>query len=489
MCPNVGTPPDFQVCILIEVPRLRSGIGQRPLAAFSFYIMEIGKRPQRLQAVILLLVLLISITPFLLNLHLFRRLFWFGDELYLLSELRHKSFSAWSLDTFAENFVPLFKLAWGGLVYFFDGNYFGLVVTVWCTHLCNVGLLYLLMLRLGAAPLSGALAALTLGVSWSNIETLGWTVQWSAVLAISFFLLTAYVFLLSWDTPEDNRVRRIIMVFLICLAGVLSFSKGVINGLSLFAYGLLCAWVLPRGRAVFLGFTAAAIIPSVFVGLIIYFNAAGNHHSVLQSEAVTLLHMAEYALYYFCCNPCARLFGLEIPAEGSLSLLFSLGALKLFFVYYAFLAARRAANSKRLLFFCLLVIVDCLTSGIIGIARFHEGIASAVSSRYQYSSLVSFAPCFAFTIEAWLRRVTAIRPRAAAPMLLAGTAMWIALIAWPWRAQMRDWSQWRGTQGRALFFKGKLDEQRPPQYGPWIGLPKMLSTEEAHATIEEFNLH
>ena len=148
---------------------------------------------------------LASLWPVLQNLHAFRTLFYFEDEWDLIDLWDKTGFTSWVGTVFAENFVPLFKAAWGGAIVAFGGSYFALVLLLWLTHAANVFLLSRIATRLGANWGGTALAGLIFGLAWINFETLGWTVQWSAVLSLFFLLLALDA--LDGRTAEIGRAH------------------------------------------------------------------------------------------------------------------------------------------------------------------------------------------------------------------------------------------------------------------------------------------
>ncbi|MBK8857593.1 MAG: hypothetical protein IPN11_07875 [Opitutaceae bacterium] len=55
----------------------------------------------------------------------------------------------WTGRVFSENFVPLFKLLWGGAALLFDGSYAAMIWLLWLTHGLNTMLLGRVILRAG----------------------------------------------------------------------------------------------------------------------------------------------------------------------------------------------------------------------------------------------------------------------------------------------------------------------------------------------------
>src|ERR1035438_5327332 len=131
----------------------------------------------------------LALAPFVAYHRMFGRLYWFGDEFDLIDQIDRIGFWRWIWLVFAENFVPVFKLLWGGGVLAFGGSYLAMVATVWLTHALNVALLGRVMRTCGLSSVAVICAQVAFGLSPANIETLAWTVQWSAVLSVTFMLL------------------------------------------------------------------------------------------------------------------------------------------------------------------------------------------------------------------------------------------------------------------------------------------------------------
>ena len=89
---------------------------------------------------------------------LFSRLYWFGDEFDLIDQIVRLGFWRCVWLAFAENFVPLFKVLWGGSVVLFRGSYAVMIALVWLTHALNVGLLGRVMRTCGMRWASVVLA-------------------------------------------------------------------------------------------------------------------------------------------------------------------------------------------------------------------------------------------------------------------------------------------------------------------------------------------
>jgi hypothetical protein len=163
----------------------------------------------------------LALAPFVAYHRLFGRLYWFGDEFDLIDQIDRIGFWRWIWLVFAENFVPVFKLLWGGGVLAFGGSYLAMVATVWLTHALNVALLGRVMRTCGLSWVAVICAQVAFGLSPANIETLAWTVQWSAVLSVTFMLLAFDGFFRAPSGPAS---------FAWSAASALSFSRGVLAG-------------------------------------------------------------------------------------------------------------------------------------------------------------------------------------------------------------------------------------------------------------------
>jgi hypothetical protein len=158
---------------------------------------------------------------------LVRRSFWFGEELHLLLELRGQGVTKWAFNTFAENFVPLFKLLWVSLVWLSNGGYFGMLTIVWCTHALIVATFYRTLRNAHIGLLPSMAANATLALSWSNIETLMWSVQWSVLLSILFLLFAVNVYLqFSTLNSIARSLRQLVCVYPRCMCNPLFIKRG-----------------------------------------------------------------------------------------------------------------------------------------------------------------------------------------------------------------------------------------------------------------------
>jgi len=398
---------------------------------------------------------LLALVPLAANLGLFRRLFWFGDEFDLIDQIDRMGFWSWMWLAFAENFVPLFKALWGAGVFVFHGSYLAMLVVLWLTHALNVALLGRVM-RACAVPWAGiAVALVVFALTSVNIETLAWTVQWSAVLSTAFMLL-------ALDSHLRSPFGR--MSYAWVAASALSFSRGVLTGPLLAMAG---AWPGEGGgRRRYLK-CAAYVVPAAAVAAAIVLLASGNH----RHPGGHLGDAAVYGLWYYLLNPGYLMLGVGSWGWHTVA---ALGACKLALVAWAL---ARSRGRQRLLF-CVLVASDVGNAVLLGIGRYH----TVVSSRYQYASLVGIAPILGFWACTLLDR--APLPRAAKPWgLFAVLAAVAAVMCANWRADLQAFTFARGVESRRIL----LSESKPADYAV-PGIP-FMPTSRAREIIAEYNLH
>ena len=181
--------------------------------------------PRRTSRFLPLAVGALALVPLLWCYASLRDLWWFGDDWDLLDQMKHAGIWRWTVQPFAENFVPLFKVLWGHLVFASHGSYFAMILALWLTHALNAALFARWLLRAGFGTAGAGLAAVIFAVSEANAETLAWSVQWSAVLSVTFFLLaaegqaTANATAAAASRPWRTRAA----LFLLCAASALSF--------------------------------------------------------------------------------------------------------------------------------------------------------------------------------------------------------------------------------------------------------------------------
>ncbi len=413
-----------------------------------------------------------SLAPFLVWHGEFRKLFWFGDDFFLLDQLAQMGLAQWTTLVFAENFVPLFKLLWGGAALSFGGSYAAMLWLLWLTHAGNTVILTRLLRRAGLPSLAVIPAVLVFSLTPANMETLGWSVQWSAVLATTFLLLA-----LEWNPPGTARPgwfswRLHLPLFLLVAASACSFSRGVLTG-AIVSLGLVLPALLARDGRDFLRSLPGAVLcvlPAVAVALVIKLNSSGNHQQLAGHWGDVL----EFGACYFLLNPGHALLESSVHP---VTLIF-LAAGKLGLVAAALLLARGRV-------FALLVLLLAYDAGnaiLLGIGRHHTGFLAALSSRYQYSSLLAILPFAGVVLAAMLDRLPAMRVRPWAAGIL--TVILVALCLRGWPATLAEYTGWRGTELRALL-------AAPATSDPAARVPALefMHVERAKALQRAYDLH
>ncbi len=419
---------------------------------------------------------LLSLVPFIWCRPHFAQLFWFGDDWDLLDQISRIGLWRWTWTIFAENFVPVFKLGWGALVFAGGGSYFPMIAALWLTHALNVALLGQLLRQEGFGWGATALVLTVFGLASVNIETLAWSVQWSAILAITFFLLAV-----RWQARHEAAVRswnwRVHGVLTVLVAAsALSFSRGILTGAALAVVSLVPVAAGPwQGRARWLT-AGICLLPGVVVAGLIFALATGNHQQ-LASGSAQFGRMIQFGLYYFSLNPLHHL--LEMSAWGPATAI-CLGLLKLLLVGWCLLHSSGRTRHLLLLF----LVLDLGNAALLGVGRYHTGLEASMGSRYHYNALLCTLPFVGYWFEAMLAFALRNQPvwRAGLTVLVVVLASW--RVARNWEKDARQWATWRGTNTRALLFH----DSHPPEAGALPGIPSM-KTERAKELVAEFHLH
>ncbi|MFT3830902.1 MAG: hypothetical protein QM691_14460 [Opitutaceae bacterium] len=416
---------------------------------------------------------LIALAPFVLWHGEFVKLIWFADDLFLVDEISRLGLWQWLCVFFTESFVPLFKLGWGGALHAFGGSYLALLTLLWLTHALNVALLGRLLLRLGLPWFAAVAAQVVFALTPGNLESLAWSVQWSALLATTFLLLGLLV--LENDPARDRRPswRTTALLALCATASACSFARGVLTG-GVFAVAVLAPAALDRDWRALLRRTPAALCalaPAVAVALAILLIPQGNQRH-LDGH---LFEVAQFAATFLFLSPGPQLCGADVTFATAL--LF--GATKIALVAGGLLVAR---GRMRPLLLALLA-YDCGNAVLLGIGRYHTGALAALGQRYLYGSLLATLPFAGFLLaHVATRFVAAVRLRAAlaAALLLMLTVHF--LRGWP--AALAPFVAWRGTEMRALL-------AAPYNPAPDAKVPALdfMHLERAKALQRAYDLH
>jgi hypothetical protein len=394
-----------------------------------------------------------AMVPFLVCLASFRKLFWFGDEWDQIDQIQSEGLWHWTWAVFAENFVPLFKLLWAAAIFAGHGSYLFLLTALWLTHALNVFLFAFVLHRSGIRAPAAAPALALAALPATNVETLGWSIQWSPILAFTSFLAAALALVtLAQRGPSRGTVAGL---FLGSLLSALCFSRGVLSGTSL-AFVCATSSFGKRWTA-----AAASLAPALAVAAVIASQTQGNHR---QLDAAAIFAAAQFGLRFFLCNPIQPLLAMPVWLAGAIKIA-------------AFIAALRLARGTERTLVSLFVVLDLSNAALVGLGRYHTGLAAAIASRYQYAPLFCVAVALAIVAQRLLER-----GRRPGLTLLAGSAVVIAVaVAWPWRSALRTWSEWRGMEIRRALHDNPPDSSIP--YAPG------LSISRCRALAARLNLH
>jgi len=423
---------------------------------------------------LLWLVGISALLPFIIWHDQFGQLFWFGDDLFLLDQISQMGFGTWVRAVFSENFAPIFKLLWGGAAFAFGGSYIAMLWLLWLTHTVNAVLFGRLLARAGFSSFATLATLLIFALTPSNLETLGWSVQWSAVLATTFLLAA-----LLWHESYTTRVGRhgwalFVPLTILSAASACSFSRGVLTGGVLALALLLPAFAGGGWRTIPRRLPASLLplLPALIVTLVIAHYSSGNHQQMQGHWG----NAARFGASYFLLNPLHGLLGL-ISLHPAILLL--LAAFKLCLITWGLLTSKGRLYGLLV----LLLVYDLGNAGLLGIGRYHTGFPAALSSRYQYSSLIATLPFLILALEAVLNRLpwpdrTLTKVRVA----VLGVILTFLLCGWP--AQLAQFTDWRGTQLRKLLSAPATDD-------PTVKVPGMddMHVERAKALIRAYHLH
>ena len=343
---------------------------------------------------------ILSLLPFFLNVATLKELLWFGDAWDLLNQLQKQGLLVWVFSCFAENFVPVFKLLWIGSIKMVGGSYFTMLSIVWATHAVIVFLYGLLLARVKIG-LPGLISAILLfGISWTNIETLTWSVQWSSSLSVLFFLVAFHLLMSILKKPQFDLMQFMTYIlFLLC--SLLSFSRGIIGGVVLGSFCLLyAADIRKKAPLQVAAYTSVSLGSSLLIALIIYLFTAGNHKSIFVFGWGVYLQMLEFASTYFFFNPLASLFHLPWMLQN-VHIFLLLAAFKIIVIYFSL----RLANTEQRRFIIIFLFMDLCNAVLLGLGRYHTGLSCAIGYRYQYVSYICFGISFSIVVNSLINEV------------------------------------------------------------------------------------
>ncbi|BET69641.1 hypothetical protein ASA1KI_45590 [Opitutales bacterium ASA1] len=436
-------------------------------------------KPRRLACGPEIALAVVALLPFVVWFREFERFFFFGDDWDHLDQIDRQGLPSWIWTVFAENFVPFWKLLWGGMVQLSGGSHPAMLATLWVTHALVAAASVHLIRRLGLSVGAAAAAGLLVALPATNIETLTWTTQWTTVLATLAFLvglLTADQVARRGPGETTRRTMWSLAAVLVAASAASAFSmvRGVVAGP---AFAAVLAFPCHQWSATLrrrAPLIVAALAPTVVTVLVVFANSRGNHQAIGGHAR----EMLDFGWYYFALNPLHRL--LDFGSFGWRTT-WLLGSVKLGIIGLALVWADRRTR----VVLAALLLANLAEAILLGVGRFHTGLGGTTSSRYQYLSLVLFAPSFAVVID----RGRACAREVLHPWILRSASV-VALVAmawffaWRWPRDLPVWAHHRGTVAREVIAR----PNPPDEVGaiPGIGY---LTTTRAKELVERFELN
>src|SRR5712691_2498180 len=216
-----------------------------------------------------------TLLPLLVFAGEFQKLYWFHDDWDMLDGASRLGLWRWVPQPFlGESVIPVSKLLSIAAVRLFGGSYFAMIALLFATHAANVWLYGEVLRRLQVPAIAIAFALGTFGLAWSNIETLLWFIQWTPVLAMTFFL-AAWLWLVA---REPRGPAGIAGYTLLLGASALSSSRGIVSGLAAALFG----WRSGRRLSLIL----AAIAPAAALIVVMKVVMAGRPAPLLSEAAL-----------------------------------------------------------------------------------------------------------------------------------------------------------------------------------------------------------
>lgn len=412
--------------------------------------------------------------PLVVHSQYFWKFFYFMDEWALIDQMESLGYYTWVFGFFAENFVPVFKLLWSGLIFAGGGNYHLLLIAGFANHMVILFLMgYLLrMWGLGLFPI--LFSQLVVGLNYTHIEVLSWSSQWTALLAFTSFLLVLIPFSQAYLEKKVISWWMCGVIALVSSAGALSFSRGVLNGVVLVATCVVL-WLLRDPRVKYTWRPAFfAMAPCVVIALIIAIWSY-THSANFSNSGSRLGIIVSHFLYRISLNPWyQQIRGLQISVSLSILLLqLNLLAAGLG-IYWA------KPRFRPLLYVLILFFLG--DAALLALGRNHLPVDTVPAWRYQYFTLVVFAPFVGLVVEKLIQFMPFQYVRMACyAVALLWTSQWVFK---PWKHHLPTWSEHRGTITRELLVAEDLDLKDHT-----ISRYHKVTNERSVELKEKYNLH
>jgi len=417
---------------------------------------------------------LAGMLPLFFHWELFTRFFYRGDEWDQLHRMDSQGYLSWLFGFFGENFVPVFKLVWSGLLIMGGGSHFVFVVFSFLLHFCVVILFGYLLRLWGFGLISVVFSQSILALNYTSIEIHSQSIQFSNLLSYLFSLLA-----LLWcskgyleNRPLDTKEQILILIY--TTLGVLCFVRGVVIGPAILLTVLLMG-TIPNFRIKnFRMGAVCCLVPCVLSGIFVGLN------NLSQSVGDKLLNFdsvgfGTHLFYQLALNPLyQQIRGLEI-SNSTASVLLLLNIILVGVGFY--FAHHRQQLILGVLF--LFFVGNCI---LLAYGRKHTPIDHVATWRYQYVALLALLPLFSILLERILCLVRLHNLRIAATALLLIWTGWY--VYKPWSVHLHDWTNDYGLRTRDLLEQSNLSVSEHD-----ISQFQFIANARARELAEKYNLH
>ncbi|MCZ6673742.1 MAG: hypothetical protein O7C75_12490 [Verrucomicrobia bacterium] len=417
---------------------------------------------------------LIGWLPMIFHANYLLEFFYFNNEWDMLHDMELQGFFNWVFAFRAELFFPVSKFLWAGLVFAGNGDYHVLIFAVFLNHMLILFLLGYLMRLWGFGLLATLFVQCVLGANYTHIEILTWTSQWIGLIALTSLLVIIIPFANAYLNDKKLSWKFCVLIFIVSALGALSFGRGVLNGFVLLGTCLLLFVLKDSSRKHTWLPAIYAVIPCALVAFVIaawsFSRTANLADSGSQVDAII-----SWFAYSISLNPWyQQIRGLQISVGLSV-MLFALN-------FAVIVVGILLANPKQRPFLYLLILFFLGDAALLALGRNHLPIETVPSWRYQYFSILVFAPFVGII----LHRIVQFIPLQPVRIIISVVAL-LLVTKWvfdPWARFLPSWSDSRGTQTKLLLESDELDLKAHNIYG----FPK-ITNDRALELQEKYNLH
>ena len=415
-----------------------------------------------------------GLLPLLLYWNHFRIFFYLGDGWDQLNEIDTLGYWNWVFGFFGENYIPVFKLYWSGLLFIGNGNHFSLIVANFILHVILVILFGYLLRVWGMGPIIVIFSQLMLALNYTGIEILSQSIQASNLICYIFLLLTLLVVSKGFLSNEQLSGRACGLIAVLAAMGALSFVRGMLIGPAILGS---CLALRIFGNSNYKRLWKPSLwasIPCLLVGVIVAFKTYG-----MTTGSATfgnkLQAIGAHLFFHLSLNPLhqqIRSLDINLPTAFVLLLL----NLSLIFggIYWA--------KKPQRIFLLVLIFFFFGNAVLLALGRNHLPIDGVPSWRYQYIAILVFVPLVGILFEKTLSFLPAHFLKIGCFLFLL---LWASQYVFkPWKVQLTYWSEDRGTRTRTLLDSGEIDPQ-----GIEITGFHLITNQRARELRKKYNLH